>query len=107
MSTRSRLRLTFALAVLVLLLLSTGSTLAYDPVDDGSLGPGTVDAEPSNATVVSTQGVHFAGQFDRSRPPRLLSIAPDGDLRWQYEGPTVPPAGSTTWIRCPTATCSW
>ncbi|MFC7174326.1 aryl-sulfate sulfotransferase [Haloplanus litoreus] len=63
-----------------------GEFLAFDPVDDGSLGPGTLDRQPSNATVVSTQGVHFAGQVDRSRPPRLLSIDPDGDLRWQYEG---------------------
>ena len=86
MSSRIRPRPAFALVVLLLVLVSAGSSLAYDPVDDGSLGPGTVERESANATAISTQGVHFAGQFDRSRPPRLLSVDPDGALRWQYEG---------------------
>ncbi|WP_251328636.1 aryl-sulfate sulfotransferase [Haloplanus pelagicus] len=86
MVTRSSARRVFGLALVALLLAAAGSSLAYDPVDDGALGPGTVERDSGNVTVVSTQGVHFAGQFDRSRPPRLLSIDPDGSLRWQYEG---------------------
>ncbi|WP_251342976.1 aryl-sulfate sulfotransferase [Haloplanus halophilus] len=83
MDSRFRPRQAFALALLVLLLASAGSSLAYDPVDDGALGPGTVEREPRNATVVSTQGVHFGGTYDFARPPRLLSIQPDGSLAWQ------------------------
>jgi len=84
--TRSSVRLVFVVGLLLLLSLAGGTSVAYDPVADGSLGPGTIEREPANATVVSTQGVHFAGRYDRSRPPRLLSLDPDGSLRWQYEG---------------------
>ena len=83
---RSSIRRAVGVALLVLLTVTAGTSIAYDPVAGGSLGPGTIEQEPRNATVVSTQGVHFAGRYDRSRPPRLLSIEPDGPLRWQYEG---------------------
>jgi hypothetical protein len=87
-------RRTFALLLVCLLLAPAHSVVAYDPATDGSLQPGTIDRQPSNRTVVSTQGLHFAGHYDVARPPRLVSVEPNGSLAWQYHGDR----GTTQWF---------
>ncbi|MFB6107509.1 MAG: aryl-sulfate sulfotransferase [Haloplanus sp.] len=79
-------RRAFLFALVVCLLLPVHSVATYDPGTDGALQAGHIERRPENATVVSTQGVHFGGHYDLSRPPRLLSIRPDGTLAWQYDG---------------------
>ncbi|MFB6160324.1 MAG: aryl-sulfate sulfotransferase [Haloferacaceae archaeon] len=79
-------RRAFALLLVFLLVAPVHSVVAYDPATDGALQPGTIERQPANRTVVSTQGLHFAGHYDVARPPRLVSVTPNGSLAWQYHG---------------------
>ncbi|MFB6154835.1 MAG: aryl-sulfate sulfotransferase [Haloferacaceae archaeon] len=77
-----------AVCLLVASLFAPGvvSAVTYDPTVNADLHPGTIERPDANATVISVQGFHFRGKGSTKKPPRLVSVAGNGTLRWQYDG---------------------
>jgi hypothetical protein len=75
-----------ALVVLWLLVPVGVSAVTYSPAD---LEAGTVERSADGPTVVGIQGFHFRGQGSTKKPARAVSIGPDGQFRWTFDGSRV------------------
>ncbi|MFB6303491.1 MAG: aryl-sulfate sulfotransferase [Haloferacaceae archaeon] len=83
---RRAARMVVALLVVALLGTATGTTIAYDPGERPSLGPGRVTNPADGTTVVSAQGFHVDGRGNHKKPPRLVAATPGGNASWVFSG---------------------
>ncbi len=83
---RTAARALLGLSVLALLVASAATTVAYTPDDRPSLGRGIVERPADGPTVVGVQGFHLDGRGNAKKPPRLVSVGPDGNTRWVHDG---------------------
>jgi hypothetical protein len=93
-SRRTLLRFAVLLTVCLLLLPSVVSALTYDPTDDTSLEPGTIERPADGSTVISAQGYTFRGSTNPKKPARLVSVGPNGGLDWAHNDA----AGGDAWF---------
>ena len=76
---------TYAVLLLALVLFLPAVHAAAAPLALG-LEPGTVSDPAGETTYVSVQGFRHAGDGNEKKPTRLVAVAGDATLEWQFDG---------------------